>query len=73
MRTISYTYSHGEGLTLECELEYSPAEPETEITPAYPAQAFLISAKAGGVDVLPLLDHRIVAMIEEGAAWFMQS
>jgi hypothetical protein len=69
MRTIQYTHKHSEGLELDCELEYSPAEPETEITPAYPAQAFLIRAWAGSVDVLPLLDNRIVAMIEEGAVW----
>jgi hypothetical protein len=69
MRTIKYSHYHGEGLTLDCELEYSPAEAETEITPAYPAQAILISAKAGGVDILPLLSDYIVAMIEEGAVW----
>jgi hypothetical protein len=69
MRTIQYSHYHGEGLTLDCELEYSPAEPETEITPSYPAIAILISAKAGGVDISPLLDDRIVAMIEEGAVW----
>jgi len=69
MRTIKYTYRHGEGLELDCELEYDPAERETEITPAYPAIAILISAKAGGVDVTPLLSDYIVAMIEEGAVW----
>ena len=69
MRTISYTHYHGEGLTLKCELEYSPAEPETDIDPAYPAQAVLITAKVGGVDILPLLSDYIVAMIEEGAVW----
>jgi hypothetical protein len=69
MRTIQYTHDHGEGLTLDCELEYSPAEPGTDIDPAWPASAVLISAKAGGVDISPLLDHRIVAMIEEGAVW----
>jgi hypothetical protein len=69
MRTISYTHYHGEGLTLKCELEYSPGERETDIDPAWPASAVLISAKAGGVDVVPLLDHRIIAMIEEGAVW----
>jgi hypothetical protein len=69
MRTIQYTHKHGEGLTLECELEYDPAERETDIDPAWPASAVLISAKAGGVDISPLLDHRIVAMIEEGAVW----
>jgi hypothetical protein len=69
MRTIQYTHKHGEGLELDCTLEYSPAEPETEITPSYFAQAFLISAKVGGVDILPLLDSYDVAMIEEGAVW----
>ena len=69
MRTIQYTHYHGEGLTLKCELEYSPAERGTDIDPAYPAQAVLITAKVGGVDVAPLLDHRIVAMIEESAVW----
>ena len=69
MRTISYTHYHGEGLTLDCTLEYSPAEQGTEITPAYPAQAVLITAKVGGVDISPLLSDYIVAMIEEGAVW----
>ncbi len=69
MRTISYSHYHGEGLTLACELEYSPAETATETDPAWPASAVLISAKAGGVDVSPLLSDYIVAMIEEGAVW----
>jgi hypothetical protein len=69
MRTINYTHYHGEGLTLDCTLEYSPAEQGTETDPAYPASAVLISAKAGGVDVSPLLSDYIVAMIEEGAVW----
>ncbi len=69
MRTIQYSHYHGEGLTLACELEYSPGERETDIDPALPAQAVLITAKAGGVDVTPLLSDYIVAMIEEGAVW----
>ena len=69
MRTINYTHYHGEGLTLKCELEYSPAEQGTETDPAYPASAILISAKAGGVDISPLLSDELVAMIEEGAVW----
>ena len=69
MRTIQYTHYHGEGLTLKCELEYSPAEQGTDTDPAWPASAVLISAKAGGVDVAPLLSDYIVAMIEEGAVW----
>ena len=69
MRTITHLYRHSEGLTLDCTLEYSPAEQGTEIDPAYPASAVLISAKAGGVDISPLLSDYIVAMIEEGAVW----
>ena len=72
MRTISHTYSHGE-IELDCQLEYEPGYRETDIDPAYPAQAVLISANVGGVNVVPLLDHRIIAMIEESAAWSMQS
>ena len=69
MRTINYTHKHGEELQLDCVIDYSPAEPGTDIDPAWPASAVLISAEVGGVDVSPLLDDRIVAMIEEGAVW----
>jgi hypothetical protein len=69
MRTIQYSHYHGEELQLDCTLEYSPAEPETDIEPAWPASAVLITAKAGGVDISPLLSDYIVAMIEEGAVW----
>jgi hypothetical protein len=69
MRTINYTHYHSEGLTLDCTLEYSPSERETDIDPAWPAQAILMSAKVGGVDISPLLSDELVAMIEEGAVW----
>ena len=72
MLTIWYTYSHGE-IELSCELEYSFAQSATETDPAWPASATLVSADVGGVDISPLLDDRIVAMIEEGATWSMQS
>lgn len=72
MRTIKYTYSHGD-IELDCQLEYEPGYRETDIDPAWPAQAVLITAKAGGVDVAPLLSDELVAMIEEGATWSMQS
>ena len=67
MRTITHIYRHSEGLTLDCTLEYSPAEPETDIEPAWPAQAILMSAKVGGVDILPLLSSYDVSVIEEAA------
>ena len=72
MLTIWYTYRHGE-IELSCELEYSFPQSATETDPAWPASATLVSAEVGGVDISPLLDDRIVAMIEEGAVWSMQS
>ena len=67
MRTITHLYRHSEGLTLDCTLEYSPAEQGTETDPAWPAQAILMSAKVGGVDILPLLSPYDVSAIEEAA------
>jgi hypothetical protein len=67
MRTINYTHKHGEELQLDCQLEYSPAERATETDPAWPAQAILMSAKVGGVDILPLLSSYDVSVIEEAA------
>jgi len=69
MRTISHHYSHGEGIGLDCELEYDPPQAQTEIDPPWPAAAYLISAKVAGVDILPLLRDTIIADIEEDAAW----
>lgn len=69
MRTISHHYSHGEGIGLDCELEYDPPQAQTETDPAWPAQAFLISAKVAGVDILPLLPPGTVQAIEEAAVW----
>jgi hypothetical protein len=72
MRTINHTYSHGE-IELDCQLEYSPGERETDIDPAWPASAVLITAKIQGVDVVPLLNDDITGNIEESAVWSMQS
>ena len=70
MRTITHMYRHTEGLiTLDCELEYSPAEQGTETDPPWPAAAYLMSAKVGGVDILPLLSERLIKTIEEAAVW----
>jgi len=69
---MSYTYNFGQ-IELDCQLEYLPAERETDIDPAWPALAVLISAKIHGVDVAPLLRDNILDMIEESAAWSMQS
>ena len=68
MRTITHHYSHG-NIEIDCELEYDPPQAQTETDPAWPAQAFLISATVDGVDVFPLLRDTIIADIEEAAAW----
>lgn len=68
METISHHYAHG-AIELDCELEYDPPQAQTETDPAWPAQAFLISAKVAGVDILPLLSPGTVQAIEEDAAW----
>lgn len=65
---ITHTYEYGE-IELECELEYEPAQAATLVDPPWPAQAYLISAKTGGVEVLPLMSGRLIAQIEEAAAW----
>ena len=66
--TITHTYEYGE-IELECELEFEPAQAATLTDPPWPAQAYLISAKTGGVDVTPLLSDELTAQIEEDAAW----
>jgi hypothetical protein len=68
MRTITYLYRHG-GIELDCELEFEPGQTASEIDPPYPAAAYLISAKVGGVDILPLLGNDLIGQIEEGAIW----
>ena len=69
MRTISHLYTHAEGIELDCVLEYDRGQTATEIDPPYPPAAYLMSAKIGTVDVLPLLDDELVTRIEESAIW----
>jgi hypothetical protein len=68
MKTIAYLHRHG-NIEIDCELEYDPPQAQTETDPAWPAQAFLISATVDGADVLPLLRDTRIADIEEGAIW----
>jgi len=68
LTTITHLYRYGE-IEIDCELDYEPGYRETDIDPAWPAQAFLISATVDGADVLPLLRDTIIADIEEAAAW----
>jgi hypothetical protein len=68
MRTITHLYRHGD-IELDCELEFEPGQTASEIDPPYPPAAYLISAKVGGVDILPLLENDLIGQIEEGAIW----
>ena len=68
MRTIAYLHRHG-GIELDCELEFEPGQTASEIDPPYPAAAYLISAKVGGVDILPLLGNDLIGQIEKSAIW----
>jgi hypothetical protein len=63
-----HLHHHG-GIELDCELEYDRGQTASEIDPPYPAAAYLIAAKVGGVDILPLLGNDLIGQIEEGAIW----
>jgi hypothetical protein len=69
MRTISHLYRHSDGIELDCELEYDPGQTADEINPPFPPAAYLIAAKVGGVDILPLLGNALAQSIEESAIW----
>ena len=69
LTTITHMYRHSEGIEIDCELDYEPGYRETDIDPAWPASAYILSAKVGGVDILPLLSDRMVKAIEEAAVW----
>lgn len=65
---IRHLYKFGE-IELDCELDYEPAQAGSEIDPPWPAAAYLMSAKVGGVDILPLLSEGLIQDIEEDAVW----
>lgn len=71
MTPITHRYRHGE-LELDCELDYDAGQRATLTDPPFPPAAYLMSAKVGGVEVLPLLNSDIIANIEESAVWSMQ-
>lgn len=56
-----------EGVELDCELEFVPGQTATATDPAFPAEAYLITAKVKGVDIRDLLPLSIMATIEESA------
>jgi hypothetical protein len=68
MRTIAYLHRHGD-IELDCELDYDPGQKATLTDPPFPPAAYLISAKVGGVDILPLLGDDLIGQIEESAIW----
>jgi len=68
MRTITHLYRHGT-IELDCELEYDAGRRATLTDPSDPAEAYLISAKVGGVDILPLLSEGLIQDIEKAAVW----
>lgn len=68
MRTITHLYRHGT-IELDCELEFSPGRRATLTDPPDPAEAYLISAKVGEVDILPLLSEGLIQDIEKAAVW----
>jgi hypothetical protein len=73
MRTINYLYDAGSDIYLDCELEYDPGEdanpdPESPTCgPGCPPAAWLITAKIGNVDIMPVLDPKIIELIEVAA------
>lgn len=72
MRTITHLYHHG-AIELDCELEYDAGQKATLTDPPFSPAAYLIAAKVGGVDILPLLSEGLIQDIEKAAAWSMQS
>lgn len=68
---ITHRYHHGD-LALDCELEYDAGQRATLTDPPFPPAAYLIAAKVGGVNILPVLSDGLIASIEESAVWSMQ-
>lgn len=59
-----------EGVELECELDYEPAERGSresgvQLEPDHPASAYVIRVWVNGVDISNLLDSSITTRIEE--------
>jgi hypothetical protein len=69
MRTITHLFKHSDGLELDCTLEYEKGQRATLTDPAFPPETYLITAKVGGVDIMPLLSDPLIRAIEENALW----
>ena len=74
---IEYQHSIGPGLTLVCEIEFSPGDPGNPnpesgtCCPPEPEQAFFCSATLHGVDVTDVLADHLKTYIQERALWSM--
>lgn len=63
MTTYHYAYKFNAD-TLNCELDFQPAEPTTLYDPGCPATMELTSAKIKDIDIYDLLNPRLKHVIE---------
>ena len=66
MKGVPYTIRD---ITLECEFDYEPEEPQTWDEQGWPETYTLTGAWLNGVDIVELLDPAIVQQLEERARW----
>ena len=64
MARLPYTIR---GVTLECEFEFEPGEPQTWDDPGWPDIYTLTGAWLNGVDVTDILDPALIQQLEERA------
>jgi hypothetical protein len=74
MKTIHYLYHAGSDIYLDCELEYDPGEPPNRdpesptCGPGCAPAAYLMTANnIGKIDIMPILDPKIIKQIEVAA------
>ena len=77
MHASTLTIIHND-VPLTIEVEYDPGEPAIywpfdSAHPGAPGEAILMSCKAGGIDIYPLLDSDTVTAIETRAAAEMEA
>jgi len=70
MKTIKHLYHYSETIVIDCDLKFDPGESACNdiesgsCGPGWPPAAYLIRAKVGGVDILPLLEDSLIETIE---------
>ena len=67
-----YQYTDGDGLLLDCHLEYEAHEAATQDCPGTPESITLIYALCNGVDIANVLSEDVIAQIEEEALCSME-